>query len=306
MLDNRETEKRKSTANYNQGKTVAVVSILGNLFLSLVKFTAGFLGNSSAMIADAVHSASDVVTSIAVYIGMKVAEKPADTNHPWGHGKAEAIAAKVVAIALIFVGFEIGYGAVLNIKDASFSEVKPIALWAAVISIVLKELNYQYAWRLGKKLDSVSLKADAWHHRTDAISSIAAFIGIAFSIYGGEKWMFMDHLAALTVAIMITYVGIKFFREAAADLMDENIPANALKEIRNNLKKTTGVLDVESLTARRSGLGILVDVHLEVDPHISVEQGHEIASAARKDLKKLMPKIQDVLVHIEPFYPNDH
>ena len=298
--------KGKKATEYHQGKTAAVVSIVGNIFLSLVKFAAGIIGNSSAMIADAVHSASDVATSVAVYIGMKIAAKPADKDHPWGHGKAEAIAAKVVAIVLILVGLEIGYEAVINIKEANFSEVKPIALWAAVISIVLKELNYQYAWRLGKKLDSVSLKADAWHHRSDAISSVAAFIGIAFTIYGGAKWHFMDHLAALVVAVMITYVGAKFFREAAADLMDHNIPEAALKEIRDNLRKTAGVLGVELLSARKSGLGILVDVHIEVDPYITVEQGHDIARAARKDLKKVMPRIQDVLVHIEPYFPNDH
>lgn len=283
-----------------------MVSVIINLILTVLKFTAGIMGHSSAMIADAVHSASDIVTSAAVWIGMKIASKPADINHPWGHGKAESIAAKVVAIILILVGLNLGMKAIVDISRGDFIGVEPIALWAAVISIVIKEWNFQYVWRTGKRLNSVSLKADAWHHRSDAVSSVAAFIGIAFTIYGGEKWHFMDHLAAVFVAGMITFVGIKFFRQAASDLMDALIPEEQLEEIRRALRQTPGVLGVETLAARKSGLGILVDVHLEVDPHITVQQGHDIASAARNDLKKRCPNIQNVLVHVEPYFPDDH
>jgi cation diffusion facilitator family transporter len=150
------------------------------------------------------------------------------------------------------------------------------------------------------------LKADAWHHRSDAISSIAALIGIAFNIFGGQRWHFMDHLAAFVVAAMIIIVGIKFFKRATADLMDENIPLDKMSDIKKILLETPGALDIEAISARRSGLGIHVDVHLEVDPSITVKQGHDIASDAKRNLKKRYPAIQNVLVHIEPYYPNDH
>ena len=292
--------------NYTKGAVGAVVSIIVNLILAGFKFTAGILGNSGAMVADAFHSMSDVVTSVAVWIGLKIGAKPADKEHPWGHGKAEAIAAKVVAVILILVGLDLGVNAVVNISQADFRVVKPIAMWAAVISIVVKEWNFQYVWRMGKRLNSVSLKADAWHHRSDAISSVAALIGIAFTIYGGAKWHFMDHLAALFVAGMIIWVGIKFFRQAAADLMDKCLPEEELAEIREAILEVEGAEDVEVLAARKSGLGILVDVHVEVDPGISVQDGHAIASRVRDRLQKQFSHIVSVLVHIEPYFPHDH
>lgn len=293
-------------ASYKEGEKGAVVSIVVNTVLSVLKLIAGLLGNSSAMIADAVHSFSDVISSAAVWIGMKIAGKPADKNHPWGHGKAEAIAAKVVAVMLVVVGIQISVDAIHNISQSDYTPVKPIAMWAAVISIIVKEWNFRYAWRMGKRLNSVSLKADAWHHRTDAISSLAAFIGIAFTVYGGTKWHFMDHLAAVFVGGMIVWVGIKLFRQAAADLMDESIPDDKIEEIKRSLMETGGVLGVEALAGRRAGLELLIVAHVEVDPEISVLESHEIASQARDDLIQKHPEIKNVLVHIEPYYPGDH
>jgi len=297
---------QNNQAGYRQGAVAALVSVIVNILLSAFKLTAGILGHSSAMVADAAHSLSDVAASAAVWVGMKIAVKPADAGHPWGHGKAEPIAAKIVAIILIIVGLDIGVNALINISRADYSTVKPIALIAAIVSIVVKEWNFQYVWRLGKKYDSTSLKADAWHHRSDAISSVAAFIGIAFTIWGGNKWHFMDHLAAAAVAGMIIAVGVKFFRKAAADLMDENLPAERINEIKQALMITEGVKGVEALYARKAGLEILIDAHVEVNPEISVSAGHTIASKARDELKMRFPDIQNVLVHIEPYFPNDH
>lgn len=298
--------KSPSSEEYKKGAVGAIVSISVNTALSIIKLIAGILGNSSAMIADSIHSMSDVVSSVIVWIGMKIAGKPADHDHPWGHGKAEPIAAKVVAVLLIIAGLNIGINAILNISQAEFSQVKPIALWAAVISIIVKEWNYRYAWNLGKKLNSTSMKADAWHHRSDAISSLAAFVGIAFTIYGGPKWHFMDHLAAAVVAGMIIWVGLKFFREAAADLMDASLPEAKLTEIRNTIMQTEGVLGVEALAGRKSGLEIFIDAHVEVDPEMSVLKSHAIASSVRDNLKKRFNDVAGVLVHIEPFFPDDH
>jgi cation diffusion facilitator family transporter len=159
---------------------------------------------------------------------------------------------------------------------------------------------------MGKRLNSISLKADAWHHRSDAISSVAALIGIAITIYGGPKWHFMDHLAAATVAGMIVYVGIAFFSKAASDLMDTVLPEKELAEFRSQIMQTTGVLGLEVLAARKSGLGVLVDAHVEVDPKMTVEVSHSIASKVRDDLKNHFHNIQNVFVHIEPYFPNDH
>ena len=299
-------QKTSSSEEYKKGAVGAIVSISVNTGLSIIKLTAGILGNSSAMIADSIHSMSDVVSSVIVWIGMKIAGKPADEDHPWGHGKAEPIAAKVVAVLLIIIGLDIGITAVLKISESAVVQVKPIAMWAAVISIIVKEWNYQFAWRLGKKLNSTSMKADAWHHRSDAISSLAAFIGIAFTIYGGPKWHFMDHLAAAVVAGMIIWVGIKFFREAAADLMDACLPESRLTEIRAAIMQTDGVLGVEALAGRKSGLEIFIDAHVEVDPEMSVLKSHAIASSVRDNLKKRFDNIAGVLVHIEPYFPDDH
>jgi cation diffusion facilitator family transporter len=296
----------KTNQAYEQGAVGAKVSVYVNLLLTILKYIAGILGNSSAMIADASHSASDIIASSAVWIGMKVGAKPADSEHPWGHGKAEPIAAKMVAIILILAGLYLGIEAVIHISEADYKVVKPIAMWAAVMSIVVKEWNFQYVWRMGKRLDSLSLKADAWHHRSDAISSVAALIGIAITIYGGPKWHFMDHLAAATVAGMIVWVGISYFKKATSALMDTNIDDGELRTIREYLYSTPGVEGVEVLNARKSGLGILVDVHIEVDPQITVLKSHEIASRARDDLIAKFPQIEKVLVHIEPYFPNDH
>ncbi len=289
-----------SVKDYRAGAVCAAVSVAVNLFLTGLKLAAGILGNSSAMTVDAVHSASDVVSSVIVWLGMKMAAKPADRDHPWGHGKAEALAAKIVAILLIIAGLKLGYDALVSISERSFKEVKVIALWAAVISIVVKELNFHYAYRLGKRLDSLSLKADAWHHRSDAISSLIALGGITLSIYGGAKWHFMDHLAAALVAGIIIFVGVKFFQRAASDLMDKLIPEEQLRPIREAIEQTQGVRAVESLAARRSGLKVLVDVHVEVNPDITVYEGHEIARRVRQDLIAKCPDVQNALVHIEP------
>ncbi|NQS98377.1 MAG: cation transporter [candidate division Zixibacteria bacterium] len=292
--------------SYNQGAVGATVSVFLNLLLAGLKLAAGILGHSSAMIADAFHSISDVLTSVTVLVGMKIAAKPADKDHPWGHGKAEAIAAKIVAVILILIGIELGLEAVMSISRSDFYPVKPIAMWAAVISILVKEWNFQYIWRMGKRLNSISLKADAWHHRSDAISSVAALIGIAFTIYGGSKWHFMDHLAAIFVAVMIVCVGFKFFRQAASDLMDRCIPQSELTRIRSAILQTSGVMGVEVLTARKSGMSICVEAHVEVDPGMTVLESHEVASNVRDDLKMRYPQIQNVLVHIEPYFPGDH
>ena len=289
-----------NSEGYRKGAFAAIVGIVVNLFLTLFKLVAGIAGNSSAMIADAVHSASDVVSSVVVWVGMKVAAKPADGDHPWGHGKAEALAAKIVAIILILVGLKLLYEAIIGISEQEFQEVGNIALIAAVISIIAKELNFQYVYWLGKKLDSISLKADAWHHRSDAISSLVALAGIALSIYGGEKFWFADKAAAGIVAIIIIFVGWKFFIQAAEVLMDRQVPERELAPLREAILSTPGVQSIETLAARRSGLGLLVDVHIEVAADISVFAGHEIARQVRKDLIRKCPEVQNVLVHVEP------
>jgi cation diffusion facilitator family transporter len=272
--------------------------------------TVGISGHSIALVADAVHTLSDAFTSGAVWLGLKVARRPADETHPYGHGKAEPIAGKAVAIALFIVGAGIAYrsvdGIVLHaVGKGELTAPSALTLYAALLSIFVKELLYQYQIRVARKIDSVALMADAWHHRSDALSSVAVSVGIAAAALGGPRWHWADEAAALVVAVFIIWVAWDLFKRSAAGLMDTLAPREVEDEIRSAALSVEGVLAVEKTFARRSGLDILVDIHVEVDPQMTVEMGHEIATAVTKRLTETIPQVTHALVHIEPFSEDD-
>jgi cation diffusion facilitator family transporter len=295
----------QSERRYDEAERTTYVSIVINTVLGVGKAVIGVSGHSLALMADAVHTLSDTLTSVAVWVGLRVARRPADEVHPYGHGKAEAIAGKVVAIALFLVAGGVAYQAVGGIArfalgGGELARPTSLTLYAALVSILVKELMYQYQARIGRRLNSIALLADAWHHRSDALSSIGVAVGIAAATLGGPKWHWADEAAALVVAAFIFWVAWNLFKRSAAGLMDALAPGETVAEIRRVARSVEGVLGVEKTFARLSGLDILVDIHVEVDGRITVEKGHEIATAVTRKLTESIPQVTHALVHIEP------
>jgi cation diffusion facilitator family transporter len=285
----------------------AWTGIVANLGLAAVKFAVGLVCSSAALVADGVHSLSDSISSLIVLVGLKVASAPPDKEHPYGHGKAEAVAAKVVAVMLVVLAAGVGYRAIAGlVHHGALRPPDPLALYVALGSMLAKELLYRYKIRLGRSVGSMALEADAWHHRSDALSSGVAALGIAGSILGGGSWHALDEAAALVIAVTILVVGVQQFRKSSHVLMDGMVSGERVLEIREVAATIDGVLGVEVVRARRSGLGMLVDIHIEVNPGMTVEGGHDVASRVRDALTRRISDVEGVLVHIEPYYPDGH
>ena len=293
-------------AHYHQAEGGAWVGITGNIALGLVKLAGGIFGASSALVADAAHSLSDSASSVVVLAGLRIARKPPHRSHPYGHGKAETIAGLVVALMLVGVALFVGYTAISKIAWAHTpAPPAKFVLYIALGSILVKEGMFQYKIRLGRRLGSESLIADAWHHRSDALSSICVVAGISLALLHKGLWV-MDPVAALLVCAVILWVGLKSFRRTSSVLMDVAADEETLRAIRDVAKSVPGVMDTEKLITRRSGLDVLVTIHVEVDPGISVREAHETAGLAREAIMDAVQNVTQVTVHIEPYYPDDH
>ncbi len=288
---------------YRSGAFGAWVGIGGNLFLAAIKFLAGILGRSSAMVADAVHSLSDILSSAIVLAGMKTARKSPDAEHPYGHGKAESVAAQIVSLLLVFLGGMIFYNSLRGIALDDHTVPAGFVLPVAALSIAVKEGLFQYKNRLGKRLNSSSLVADAWHHRSDALSSAAVLAGVALAVYGGPRFRFADHLSALTVAGIICYTGIRLLKKTSSELMDRAVEGEIAAEIGRIVAGVEGVRRVEKLLIRKSGMEMMLDIHIEVTPSLSVFEGHRIAGRVKRELLAREPSLKGVLVHVEPHCP---
>ena len=288
---------------YRSGAFGAWVGIGGNLFLAAIKFLAGILGRSSAMVADAVHSLSDILSSAIVLAGMKTARKSPDAEHPYGHGKAESVAAQIVSLLLVFLGGMIFYNSLRGIALDDHTVPAGFVLPVAALSIAVKEGLFQYKNRLGKRLKSSSLVADAWHHRSDALSSAAVLAGVALAVYGGPRFRFADHLSALAVAGIICYTGLRLLRKTSSELMDRAVEGETAAEIGRIVAGIEGVRRVEKLLARKSGMEMMLDIHIEVAPALSVFEGHQIAGRVKGELLERVEALKGVLVHVEPYCP---
>lgn len=282
--------------NVSAGYRVTAVGALTNVALASFKFVAGTLGNSTALIADAIHSLSDLATDAIVYYSLKISGQMPDEEHPYGHGRAETIGASFIGIAVILVGLGISWGILSKVVNATFLVPTSIALVGAAVSIVTKEILYRYTIRAGEKLKSESVKANAWHHRSDAFSSLAALVGIAGAQMG---WPLMDPLAAVIVGIMIAQVGITIVRDAVNNLMDTGVSESELEHIKVVIKESPGVLHYHELKTRRLGKDVLVDIHIQVPPRISISEAHNIAETVRFRLKQNIDDVSDALVHID-------
>ncbi|MBC7486877.1 MAG: cation transporter [Cytophagaceae bacterium] len=275
------------------------LSILSSALLALLKAFVGVLGNSYAMIADAIESVTDIFASIIVLIGLKVAAKPADEGHPYGHGKAEALATFVVGAIMIVSATLIGSQSIENI-NTPHDLPKSFTLYVLGGIILFKEVSFQYVIRKSKESGSTALRADAWHHRSDAITSLAAFIGISIAVLMGKGYETADDWAALLASGVIFYNSYLILKPAFGEIMDEHHYDDMIQLIRTKSKEVNGVLDTEKCHVRKAGMQYYVDLHVLVKARISVRDGHDIAHRLKDHLIKALPEIADVLIHVEP------
>ena len=283
---------------YKIGEKSVLLIIVVNVALFVIKFSSGVFGKSQALIADSFHTASDVLTSLGVLLGFKYASIPPDPHHPYGHGKAESVAAKLTSLVLIILGFKVIYDSSKLIILQEFYRPHQIALWVIILSIAVKEIQFRYALKYGKKIQSSSLIADAWHHRSDALSSIAALIGIAGARLGFE---ILDPIAGIVVGILVIKIGFDIFHTAFDELLDSALPREITDKIKKLALETDGVKKVAVLKARKLGLDILVDMTIEVEKDMTVEEAHLITAKIRRSVLKDIPNATDVLIHVEPY-----
>lgn len=292
-----------SESNFIRAKKSVSISIFGNLILSIIKIFSGVIGNSNALVADGIESLTDFISSILVFFGIKYANKPADKDHPYGHGKAEPLMTFLIVILMVIAAGLIIYQSILNIQ-ISREAPQHFTLYILGFIIIFKEFLFQYISKTGKKTKSTILIADAWHHRSDAITSLAAFIGIALAIFMGKGWESADDWAAIIGGIIILYNAYKIFRPALSEIMDEHMYDDFIYQIRKTSNEVEGVKDTEKCFIRKHGMSFIVDLHLIVSGEISVKKGHEISHNVKDKLIKKHPEISDVLIHIEPFDKN--
>jgi len=282
---------------YRQARRTALWGIAANLGLGLLKLAGGLLGNSLALVSDAVHSLGDALTSTAVWGALVWAQRPADREHPYGHMRAEAVIGSNVALLLILSGVLIGWEAVATLSETSETPAG-YTLAIAGVGLVVKEGLYRYGRRVAALTGSGAIRAAAWDHRLDAFGSLAVLAGLALAKWGG--WHLADHLAALVVAVVIFWAGWTLYWGSLHELMDRQADADLLREVRHKALAVVGVRGVEKLLARKAGLEYLVDIHVEVDPNLPVRAGHAIAHDVKNRLLKEIVRVKDVLVHIEP------
>lgn len=284
---------------HKQAARTALISMIGNFVLAVVKGIVGFFGNSYALIADAIESTGDVFSSFLVLIGLKYANRPPDDNHPYGHGKLEAL------ITFVVVGFLCASATVIVIESIDHiltphKAPKAYTLWFLGGIIITKELFYRFVSKKSEETNSTSLKADAWHHRSDAITSLFAFVGILIAVILGDDYAAADDWAALIASAIIFFNAYLIFRPALGEIMDENLHEAFIEKIRIASQEVPNVIRTEKCLVRKSGMRYWVDIHVHVDGQITVDEGHTIAHALKAHLMITLPEIEDVLVHIEP------
>lgn len=282
--------------------SVPLIGIAVNAALAGLKIVAGFFGNSYALIADGIESTADIVTSIVVWGGLRVAETPANERHPYGYGKAEALSGIVAALALLTAAAMI---AIQSIREIMTPHHLPhwSTLMVLVIVVVTKEVLARWVGEIGKDSDSSSLQADAWHHRADALTSAAAFVGITIGLIGGPGYEPADDWAALLACLVIAFSGVRLLLMGARELLDAAPPKTFEEQVRSAAQTVDGVLAIEKCRIRKSGMQYFVEIHVEVDGNSTVHEGHQTAGRVRHSLKNAGLRIGDAFVHIEPYQP---
>lgn len=278
---------------------VIYFSIAGNLLLALVKWAAGYFGNSYALIADAIESTTDIFSSVLVLIGLHYAARPADKNHPYGHGRLEPLMTFLVVVFLVVSACIIAYQSIINIRTPH-DLPRIYTLFVLIPLVIWKEFSFQFVMRKAKITNSSSLKADAWHHRSDAITSVAALIGISIALIFGKGYESADDWAALLASGFILYNSYMIFRPALGEIMDESLYEPLIAEIRKVAITVEGVMGTEKCFVRKTGMTYHVDLHATVKGNLTVREGHDIAHNLKDKLKQEIPQLGHVLIHIEP------
>lgn len=291
-------------------KEIYKVTLVGsavNVALTVFKFIAGILGHSAAMMADAVHSLSDFLTDLVVLVFVRISSKPADSHHDYGHGKFETLATALIGVALLLVAGGILFQSIGSLADWFRGEDLPkpgkLALWAALISILLKELTFQYTIRKGHQLRSSVVEANAWHHRSDALSSIGALIGIGGAILLGDRWTVLDPLASLVVGCFIIHAAWKLLKNCIDDLTEASLPEDVEKEILGIVTAFPDVQDPHNLRTRRIGSHYAIELHIRMDGDISLVKAHARSYDIEQALKQKFGPETHVVVHVEPVKP---
>lgn len=283
----------------DRGIRTAQTGLLVNALLAVVKVVSGVIGNSYALIADGIESTADLLSSTIVWSGLQIASRDADADYPFGYGKAESLAAATVSLMLIGAGIAIAILAIREIVTPHHAPA-PFTLVVLVVVVLIKEILYRRVQAVGREVDSDALRADAWHHRSDAITSLAAFIGISIAIVGGEGWAPADDWAALVAAVVILWNGQRLLRAAISGLMDRSAPPPLLSHVHAIAAAVMHVRAVEKVIVRRAGTGYFADLHVEADPDMPLREAHAVSHAVKAAIMAQLPNVRGVLVHMEP------
>lgn len=284
----------------NIGIKVSIVSILGNVFLSIFKFIAGLIGKSNAMISDSIHSLSDVLSTIVVMIGLKLSSKKEDEEHPYGHERMECVAAFILAMFLCITGFSIGWIGLKTILFSNYDSIQVptfLALIAAIVSILTKEAMYWYTRSAARKIKSDALMADAWHHRSDALSSIGSLIGIGGAMLG---FKLLDPIASIIISLCIMKVAFDIFMDAISKMIDRSCSDEFVSDIKNLILSTDGVLGIDNIKTRLFGNKIYVDIEIQADENLSLKDAHQIAENVHDKMEETYTDIKHCMVHMNP------
>ncbi len=292
-----------AATNLQTGARVALFGMIVNLIFAAAKILGGLYGNAYVLIADGIESTLDIAGSFIIWGGLKLAALPPDETHPYGHGKAEPIAAVIVAFGVLAAAAGLAIQSVREILTPHHGPA-PFTLIILIVVIVVKEILFRYVNRIGRHVESTAVQTDAWHHRSDALTSAAAFIGISVALIGGEGWQSADDWAALFACAVIAANGIRLLRPALFEIMDAAPRGEIVDLVRKAAASVPGVVEVEKSYVRKMGLSFYVDLHVEVDGNISVHEGHHIAHAVKRAIQESHPRIANVLVHIEPAKPS--
>lgn len=283
---------------------VTLVGSVVNIILTVFKIFAGVLGRSTAMIADGIHSLSDLLSDIVVIVFVKISAKGRDKDHDYGHGKFETFATLIISLMLIVVAVNLMSGGINKIRQildgGEVSSPGMIALWAAVASIVLKEILYRYTIIQGKALNSPMMIANAWHHRSDAFSSVGSLLGIAGAIFLGDKFVILDPMTGCVISIFILVMAVKMSVPAIKELLDVSLPDDVEEKIEATAKSVKGVVDLHELKTRREGPGIIMEGHLVLDSEISLKEAHDISKKVEESLRKEFGTETQISLHLEP------
>jgi len=290
-----------TSSAWQTGARMALFGMIVNSIFAIAKILGGFFGHAYVLIADGIESGLDVAGSFVIWSGLKVAARPPDASHPYGHGKAEPIAAMIVAIGVVAAAVGLAIQSVREIFLPHHAPA-PYTLVILVVVIMIKETLFRYVNRIGRDIDSTAVQTDAWHHRSDALTSAAAFIGISVALIGGRRWQSADDWAAIFACAVIATNGIRLLRPAFYEIMD-TAPRKIVKSVCSVASSVPGVIDVENCRARKMGLDFYVDLHVGVNGNISVHEGHEIAHRVKAAIQQSNSRVADVLVHIEPAQP---